>query len=54
MVELSERQVIYIQAGEKHRLMNASDEVLVIIEVQCGNYLGEDDIVRFDDLYGRN
>ena len=35
-------------------LMNASDEVLVIIEVQCGNYLGEDDIVRFDDLYGRN
>ncbi len=36
------------------RLMNASEQNLVIIEVQCGNYLGEDDIVRYDDLYGRN
>ena len=54
VIKLTESQSTYIQAGEKHRLMNASDEVLVIIEVQCGNYLGEDDIVRFDDLYGRN
>jgi mannose-1-phosphate guanylyltransferase/mannose-6-phosphate isomerase len=34
--------------------MNAGEQNLVIIEVQCGNYLGEDDIVRYDDLYGRN
>ena len=37
----------------KHRLENNTDENLVIIEVQCGKYLGEDDIVRFDDKYGR-
>lgn len=53
-IKLTTSQSTYIQAGEKHRLMNASDKVLVIIEVQCGNYLGEDDILRFDDLYGRN
>lgn len=54
VIKLTTSQSTYIQAGEKHRLMNASDKVLVIIEVQCGNYLGEDDILRFDDLYGRN
>ena len=54
VIKLTENQSTYIPAGEKHRLMNASDESLVIIEVQCGNYLGEDDIQRFDDLYGRN
>ncbi len=54
VIKLTTSQSTYIQASEKHRLMNASDKVLVIIEVQCGNYLGEDDILRFDDLYGRN
>lgn len=54
VIKLTTSQSTYIQAGEKHRLMNASSKVLVIIEVQCGNYLGEDDILRFDDLYGRN
>lgn len=55
VIRLTENQSTYIPAGNKHRLMNAnSDESLVIIEVQCGNYLGEDDIVRYDDLYGRN
>lgn len=54
VIKLIENQSTYIPAGEKHRLMNASDETLVIIEVQCGNYLGEDDIQRFDDLYGRS
>ncbi len=43
----------YIPQGVKHRLTNASDEPLEIIEVQSGHYLGEDDIVRFDDAYGR-
>ena len=43
----------YIPAGHKHRLENATREPLVIIEVQSGPYLGEDDIVRFDDKYGR-
>lgn len=54
VIKLTISQSTCIQAGEKHRLMNASDKMLVIIEVQCGNYLGEDDILRFDDLYGRN
>jgi mannose-1-phosphate guanylyltransferase/mannose-6-phosphate isomerase len=43
----------YIPAGNKHRLENATAEPLAIIEVQSGGYLGEDDIVRFDDRYGR-
>ncbi len=37
----------------KHRLANTHDRMLVMIEIQCGDYLGEDDIVRFDDRYGR-
>jgi mannose-1-phosphate guanylyltransferase len=52
--ELLPSQSTYIQAGHKHRLSNNSDEVLVIVEVQCGAYLGEDDITRFDDVYGRS
>jgi mannose-1-phosphate guanylyltransferase len=43
----------FIPAGNKHRLSNAEKDPLVIIEVQSGAYLGEDDIVRFDDQYGR-
>jgi mannose-1-phosphate guanylyltransferase len=43
----------YIPLGEKHRLTNNSEEALVLIEVQVGNYLGEDDIVRLQDKYGR-
>lgn len=46
-------QSTYIPAGHKHRLENPSEEDLVIIEVQCGEYLGEDDILRFEDNYGR-
>ena len=44
----------YIPLGEKHRLTNIGDDELVFIEVQAGDYLGEDDIVRLDDVYGRN
>ena len=43
----------YIPAGHKHRLTNPGLLDLVMIEVQSGEYLGEDDIVRFDDVYGR-
>jgi mannose-1-phosphate guanylyltransferase/mannose-6-phosphate isomerase len=43
----------YIPAGHKHRLENPGIVDLVIIEVQSGEYLGEDDIVRFEDKYGR-
>ena len=43
----------YIPIETRHRLANPAREPLVMIEVQCGDYLGEDDIVRFDDQYGR-
>ena len=43
----------YIPAGHKHRLENPGILDLVMIEVQSGEYLGEDDIVRFEDIYGR-
>jgi mannose-1-phosphate guanylyltransferase/mannose-6-phosphate isomerase len=38
----------------KHRLENLGDEPVILIEVQCGSYLGEDDIERFEDIYGRS
>ncbi len=43
----------YIPLGARHRLSNAGTEMLELIEVQVGSYLGEDDIVRFEDVYGR-
>lgn len=50
---LEENQSVYIPLGTTHRLANPGTEPLSIIEVQSGAYLGEDDIVRFDDVYGR-
>jgi phenylacetate-CoA ligase len=51
---ITANQSTYIPIGHKHRLSNPSlDEQLVIIEVQCGSYLEEDDIIRFEDQYGR-
>lgn len=50
---LNEDQSTYIPIGEKHRLENKGGNLLEIIEVQTGSYLGEDDIVRFSDIYGR-
>jgi mannose-6-phosphate isomerase-like protein (cupin superfamily) len=44
---------VFILAGQKHRLENHTDNPMSIIEVQIGSYLGEDDIVRYDDAYGR-
>ena len=52
-VILSVNESIYIPIGMKHRLENPGVIPLEIIEVQTGDYLGEDDIVRFDDQYGR-
>jgi len=50
---LTENQSTYIPLGEVHRLANPGTIPLEIIEVQSGSYLGEDDIVRFEDTYGR-
>lgn len=53
MTLVTPNQSTYIPIGAKHRLNNPGVTDLVMIEVQCGNYLGEDDIVRFTDNYGR-
>jgi len=53
VVTLSENQSTYIPQGQTHRLVNHGEELLEIIEIQSGGYLGEDDIVRFEDTYGR-
>jgi mannose-1-phosphate guanylyltransferase/mannose-6-phosphate isomerase len=53
VITLHENESTYIPLGETHRLANTSDMPLEIIEVQSGTYLGEDDIIRFDDSYGR-
>jgi mannose-1-phosphate guanylyltransferase/mannose-6-phosphate isomerase len=52
--KLQENQSAYIPKTHRHRLANQSDKLLSIIEVQCGDYVGEDDIVRFEDTYGRS
>lgn len=54
MLTLNENQSTYIPPGEVHRLANLGTIPLEIIEVQSGGYLGEDDIVRFEDQYGRS
>lgn len=50
---LTENQSVYIPVGEVHTLENPGKLPLELIEVQSGSYLGEDDIIRFDDIYGR-
>ena len=54
VITLKENQSTYIPQGQTHRLANRGSEPLEIIEVQSGSYLGEDDIVRFEDTYGRS
>ena len=54
VMRLSENQSTYIPLGEVHRLSNPGQAPLEIIEVQSGDYLGEDDIVRLEDHYGRS
>jgi mannose-1-phosphate guanylyltransferase/mannose-6-phosphate isomerase len=53
VLTVSENQSTYIPVGETHRLENPGKINLELIEIQTGPYLGEDDIVRFDDVYGR-
>jgi mannose-6-phosphate isomerase-like protein (cupin superfamily) len=47
-------QSVYIAVGDVHRLENRTEKPVAIIEVQVGDYLGEDDIVRLEDVYGRS
>jgi mannose-1-phosphate guanylyltransferase len=53
MLLVKQNESVHIQAGHKHCLENRTENELIIIEVQSGAYLGEDDIVRFADSYGR-
>jgi mannose-6-phosphate isomerase-like protein (cupin superfamily) len=50
---LERNESAYIPMGTLHRLENPTDRDLALIEVQCGDYFGEDDIVRLEDRYGR-
>lgn len=54
IITLNENQRTYIKKGQTHRLANPGAIPLEIIEVQSGGYLDEDDIVRFEDAYGRS
>ena len=51
--EIKENESIYVPRKCKHRLSNNQKSPLIIIEIQSGSYLGEDDIIRFNDMYGR-
>ena len=51
---VSEGQSIYVPLGAKHRMENPGSSTMVLIEVQIGSYLGEDDIIRYEDVYARN
>lgn len=54
MIEVKCGSSIFIPKGCKHRLTNTDDkESLIITEVQIGDYFGEDDIIRYEDIYGR-
>lgn len=46
-------KTVDIYSGQRHRIINTGDSVLTFIEVQTGSYFGEDDIVRYEDDYGR-
>jgi len=52
-IYLLENQTVYIPKEAKHRIENIGDDDLVFVEVQRGSYLGEDDIVRYDDDFDR-
>ena len=54
ILTLATNESVYIQSGQKHRLTNKTKEPLTVIEVQTGDYLGEDDIVRYEDVYSRS
>ncbi len=52
-MELKENESIFIPVKALHRVANNSDSMMIFIEVQVGSYFGEDDIIRYDDKYGR-
>ncbi len=52
--DLRPNESTYIPVGTRHRLENPGKEILRVIEIQSGDYLGEDDIIRLDDIYGRS
>ena len=52
-IEVKKDDSVYIKVKEKHRMSNFTNKPVVFIEVQNGDYLGEDDIVRYEDVYGR-
>ena len=52
-INVPEGETIDIPLGARHRIENAGAEKLIFIEIQRGNYLGEDDIIRFEDDFGR-
>jgi mannose-1-phosphate guanylyltransferase / mannose-6-phosphate isomerase len=51
---LSPNQSVHVPLGARHRMENPGEEPMRLIEVQCGDYLGEDDIIRYEDIYGRS
>ena len=53
IIILNRSEFVHIPLGTTHSIENPGNEMLEIIEVQMGDYLGEDDIVRFNDMYGR-
>ncbi len=52
-IELEPNKSIFIPVKSRHRIANNSDSIMIFIEVQVGDYFGEDDIIRYDDKYGR-
>lgn len=52
--EVSYGDYIFIDKNQKHKIRCSSEEDLVFIETQIGSYFGEDDIIRYSDMYGRN
>ena len=50
---VTENQSVYIPLGARHRMENPGKVPVVLIEVQTGTYLGEDDIIRYEDIYAR-
>jgi mannose-1-phosphate guanylyltransferase/mannose-6-phosphate isomerase len=54
VMSLHQNESVFIAVRQKHRLENPGEQPLHVVEVQTGDYLGEDDIVRFEDCYGRS
>lgn len=53
LIDLEPNKTVFINFKDKHRLINNSDDIFVIIEIQTGTYFGEDDIIQYEDDYDR-